>query len=128
MQPSDSQFPADFIDRCKNKSEEWRSKYLTCEEFFREFAPLRGRFTIFQVSPGNIFGAFRVLWTDAAIPILESGLNQEKPVCWHRRREKAGYVVDYGLYLFGPQLWEMTEFDKKVGEEELRLLFLESVF
>lgn len=126
IQLSDSRFPAEFITRCANRSEEWCSKYLTCEEFFREFAPLHGPFTIFQMSPGNLYGAFRVLWTDAAIPILESGLNQEKPVCWHQRPE-AGYWVNYGLYLFGPQLWEVTEFDKKVGEQELRLLFLEAL-
>jgi hypothetical protein len=116
-------FLTEFAEGYRARSGVWCAKYLTCDEFFREFSPLPARFAIFRlqawlaVSVGrSSHAAFEVLWTDADALILESALNQEKPVLWG-----AG-----GLYLFGPQLWELTKFDEMAGEEDLRLLFLEA--
>jgi len=121
LELSDIQFLREFEQGYRTRSADWRAKYLTCDEFFREFSPLPARFAIFRLwaSQAVRFGlnaSFKVLWTDADVLILESSLNQEKPVSWGSGDS----------YLFGAQLWELTKFDEKVGEDELRLLFLEA--
>jgi hypothetical protein len=113
----DERFLVSFQQGYESKSEAWRAKYLTCDEFFREFSPLPGRFTIFRLWARQLdYPGFKVLWTDADSPVLAAALNQEKPVLWGSGND----------YLFGQQLWEMTKSDKEVGEEEQRLLFLEA--
>jgi len=127
LQPSD-ELVMRFVAGWRNRSVEWRLQYTTCDELFREHPSLEGRQPIFQMSPGNCFGAFRVLWTEADRATLQSALACENRVCWHRMRDTDGKWRNYGgLYLFGQRLWELKESDKRLNEEELRLLFLETL-
>jgi len=55
LQPS-AEFVAEFDEGCRSRSAEWRSKYARCDEFFREYSVLEGRFAILPCGPLRFFG------------------------------------------------------------------------
>jgi hypothetical protein len=83
---------------------------IPCDEFFEKYPALLPSFTI-----ANCFGV--KLFTEADADEIRAAFEMEKPQKWWPSN----------VYLFGKQLWELTESETQCTEDEIRLLFLEAV-
>lgn len=85
-------------------------KLIPCNEFFEKHPALLPSFTILNCFGGKLF-------SEANADEIRSALEMENPQKWWPSK----------VYLFGKQLWELSEAESQCSTDDLRLLFLEAV-
>jgi len=98
-----------FLVESPSHSEE----LIPCDTFFAKNPKLSPPFTIWAPR----FNELHELYTDNAIADIQAALDMERPLRWHLS----------GVYLFGNQLWVLSNSEMKYTNGELRLLLLEAI-
>jgi hypothetical protein len=101
--------------------------WMNCEAYFNSINPIQKPFNVAvneripnRASQRHI----KKIFDEEDMNDIQKALNEEFPYPWPSH---ADYPDSYGLYLFGSRLWQVSGKETFLGQEELRLVFLEMV-
>lgn len=88
--------------------------WIKCPVYFKDISPIQKPFKVAK----HEFDRNRIhhVCDENDMEDIQKALNEESPYKW----------PDFYGYLFGPYLWTISESESFLGQEELRLLFLET--